>query len=193
MVRRIRTVRRGLGTGKGKGYRNLVGVDPMIHSQSARGMKQPQKINSIDRFAESLEPEENKIKSNPNLPAFIMNPVLTENEVNLLKRRLNDNKIDTGEVFSVRESFRLTPEQIQKGLDYLMNKWKTPRGVERKNNPFGAYEEDILANFNRIELIDFQDVSLVPDFKFHIPVYRVYSDTGEFFDYFIQGGEVKFY
>jgi len=34
----------GLGKGKGKGYRNIVGKDPHVHSQSAKGIKQPQKI-----------------------------------------------------------------------------------------------------------------------------------------------------
>jgi len=36
--------RRGMGAGRGKGYRNIAGGDPRIHSQSAKGMKQPQSI-----------------------------------------------------------------------------------------------------------------------------------------------------
>lgn len=35
-------MRRGLGAGTGSGYRNMIPVDPNIHSQSARGFKQPQ-------------------------------------------------------------------------------------------------------------------------------------------------------
>lgn len=39
-------MRKGLGKGKGKGYKNiLMGKDPKIHSQSAKGMKQPQKLS----------------------------------------------------------------------------------------------------------------------------------------------------
>jgi len=34
----------GLGKGKGKGYRNIVGKDPHVHSQSAKGIKQPQRL-----------------------------------------------------------------------------------------------------------------------------------------------------
>jgi len=45
MVRRVRAVRRGLGKGKGKGYSNIAGRDPMVHSQSAKGIKQPQRVN----------------------------------------------------------------------------------------------------------------------------------------------------
>jgi hypothetical protein len=34
--------RRGLGKGKGSGYKNLIPKDPGVHSQSSRGIKQPQ-------------------------------------------------------------------------------------------------------------------------------------------------------
>jgi hypothetical protein len=40
-------VRRGMGFGTGKGYKNIAGSDPRIHSQSAKGYKQPQHINII--------------------------------------------------------------------------------------------------------------------------------------------------
>jgi hypothetical protein len=33
-----------MGKGRGCGYRNLIGKDPSVHSQSARGMRQPQKL-----------------------------------------------------------------------------------------------------------------------------------------------------
>jgi len=41
----IKMRRKGLMKGKGKGYKNVIGKDPYVHSQSARGIKQPQKIN----------------------------------------------------------------------------------------------------------------------------------------------------
>jgi len=37
--------RKGMGKGKGKGYKNIMGKDPLVHSQSARGMKQPQRVS----------------------------------------------------------------------------------------------------------------------------------------------------
>lgn len=40
--------RKGMGKGKGKGYKNIQGRDSRIHSQSAKGMKQPQKIGRLD-------------------------------------------------------------------------------------------------------------------------------------------------
>jgi len=39
--------RRGKGKGKGKGYKNLMGKDPVVHRQSAKGIKQPQRIPHI--------------------------------------------------------------------------------------------------------------------------------------------------
>lgn len=38
-------IRKGLGRGRGKGYRNIMGKDPRVHSDSARGRKQPQRLN----------------------------------------------------------------------------------------------------------------------------------------------------
>jgi len=56
--------RLGKGKGKGKGYKNIMGKDPAVHSQSARGMKQPQRINEnmmIDRFAEANKPKKSPV------------------------------------------------------------------------------------------------------------------------------------
>ncbi len=39
--------RKGMGRGTGKGYKNILGNDKSIHSQSARGIKQPQRIGHI--------------------------------------------------------------------------------------------------------------------------------------------------
>jgi hypothetical protein len=37
-------MRKGMGKGQGKGYKNLTGRDPKVHSMSAKGMKQPQRM-----------------------------------------------------------------------------------------------------------------------------------------------------
>jgi len=42
-------VRKGLGKGKGKGYKNIQGRDPKIHSDSSKGRKQPQFITHIPK------------------------------------------------------------------------------------------------------------------------------------------------
>jgi len=43
-------MRKGLGKGKGKGYKNIQGRDPKIHSDSARGRKQPQRMPNLSKL-----------------------------------------------------------------------------------------------------------------------------------------------
>jgi len=43
-------MRKGMMVGSGKkGYHNVVGRDPAVHSQSAKGIKQPQQVNIMGR------------------------------------------------------------------------------------------------------------------------------------------------
>ena len=46
-MRRIQSVRSGLGSGKGSGYKNIIAPDSSIHSQSAKGISQPQKVSPV--------------------------------------------------------------------------------------------------------------------------------------------------
>lgn len=40
-------MRKGMARGRGKGYKNIIGTDKRVHSMSAKGIKQPQRINPI--------------------------------------------------------------------------------------------------------------------------------------------------
>jgi len=42
--------RKGMMVGKGSGYKNVIGKDPMVHSQSAKGIKQPQTKQLWSRY-----------------------------------------------------------------------------------------------------------------------------------------------
>lgn len=42
------TRRKGLGAGRGKGYKNILPTDKRVHAQSARGVKQPQKVPAVN-------------------------------------------------------------------------------------------------------------------------------------------------
>jgi hypothetical protein len=53
--------RKGMGKGQGKGYKNLTGHDPRVHSMSAKGMKQPQKIGRFARCPPG-NPDDNDAK-----------------------------------------------------------------------------------------------------------------------------------
>jgi hypothetical protein len=37
-------MRKGMMLGKGRGYKNIIGRDPFVHSQSGKGIKQPQRM-----------------------------------------------------------------------------------------------------------------------------------------------------
>ena len=41
-------IRKGLGKGRGMGYKNIIPRDPRVHSLSRRGIKQPQRVMLID-------------------------------------------------------------------------------------------------------------------------------------------------
>lgn len=111
--------------------------------------------------------------------------IITEREILLIKRRLNN----FGEVLIKRALFgngplQITPEQTVKGLDWLLDKYKTPRGVVRKHNPFNQKHIAILENFKKFELVGFEDVSRNYMMWF-MPIYRVYSRHDRYFDYVV--------
>ena len=108
--------------------------------------------------------------------------IITEREVNLVKRRMNNY----GDVLIKRKVFangplKLTPEQNKKGIDWLLNLYKTPTGRIRKNNPFNKKQAAILENFKEHKLISYRDMGTF--FMNWYPVYRIYSTHWRYFDY----------
>ena len=129
---------------------------------------------------------------------------LSEGDIRLLARRLNDEKTReaTQQAFrdSENEVWGITPEQTEKGKAWLLDQWKTPRGVERKNNPFGYREEEALEFFDRFTFDGFYDAGNVHHSWF-TPIYTVHGkkldgsgegrevDLG--FQYVMKGGEIS--
>ncbi len=132
------------------------------------------------------------------LPDIIGKDYISEREVSILKRRLNNKKTTCNDIFKDHEDgFRITKPQAEKGLSWLLNLWKTPRGVERKNNPFGYREQDILEHFTHFQLVDFYDAASYTaqnmDIHFYVPIYRVFAEVGQdkdvrTFDYYVEAG-----
>lgn len=122
--------------------------------------------------------------------------IITEREISLIGRRLNAGKSLETDTYLQRlytqaeeEGIAITPEQTKKGLDWLMNEWKTPRGVERKNNPFGMRESQVLEGFKEFEYCGHANVGNYGN-DFYIPMYRVIDTEGYSFQYYVQGGRV---
>lgn len=117
--------------------------------------------------------------------------IITEREVNLIKKRLNDPR--TGGIkrrIFANGTLKLTPEQTEKGIKWLLNKYKTPRGVVRKNNPFNKKQAAILENFKEFELVNFYDMGTM-FVAWWLPVYLVRSKHGREFLYIPTWGDKK--
>lgn len=64
---------------------------------------------------------------------------INENEIATLKRRQN-----RGERIQIENPIPVSYDQAKKGFAWLWDKYRTPRGAERKNNPFSNPEEKAL-------------------------------------------------
>lgn len=101
--------------------------------------------------------------------------IITEREILLLKRRANNGDIEAANFYpGCDRGIEVTDEQSEKGFKSLYNLYKTPMGKERKNNPFGYREMDILDNYNgeRFTFVGFYDDS--NRFRsYYIPIYEI--------------------
>jgi hypothetical protein len=118
---------------------------------------------------------------------------ITEKEINLIKNRMNNDKVDeaTQQVIDYiwDNSPQLTPDQNKKGIDFLRNLWKSPTGKERTNNPFGYREQDTLETFEYFELRGFYDAGNRYR-KFYVPLYTCVGANSNF-EYAFYNGQVN--
>ena len=117
---------------------------------------------------------------------------ITEKEILLIKRRLNDGTYKTADIEGIYD-LKLTQEQNTKGFNWLFDKWKSAKtGTERKNNPYGSREENVLETFKEIKFMDFNDQANYYQSEAgihnYVPLYRVEGTEGSF-EYYVQGGE----
>jgi hypothetical protein len=118
---------------------------------------------------------------------------ITEKEINLIKNRMNNDKVDeaTQQVIDYiwENSPKLTPDQNKKGIEFLRNLWKSPTGKERTNNPFGYREQDTLETFEYFELRGFYDAGNRYR-KFYVPLYTCVGADSTF-EYAFYNGQVN--
>lgn len=126
------------------------------------------------------------------LKEILTTDILTELDVKLLLKRANNGTLTDEErkLFMAKSPYALSAEQVEKGRAWLMDQWKTPRGIERKNNPFGYREEDALSKFSTIELIDLYDAGNI-NYHYFMPVYRVRDVEDGGFDYYVKAGKIE--
>lgn len=94
---------------------------------------------------------------------------ITEKEISLLKRRANAGDKEAANFWPCVEC---TPEQSEKAYKWLKNLYVTPNGKERKNNPFGYREMNIINTWNgeKAEFKGFYDAGRY-GFHNYVPVY----------------------
>jgi hypothetical protein len=148
------------------------------HALASQGIETGRKVNATIPVAPVS-----------NLPKW--GETLSEQTLHLILRRLNSGKLKENEVPfpDDGEGIPLTPEQVEKGRAWLMNQWKTETGAERKNNPLGYREQEILNKFDTIKLKGFYDAGNM-NFHFYVPLYEVEGDNTSF-EYYVSGGQIS--
>lgn len=120
---------------------------------------------------------------------------ITEKQINLISRRLNAKhdlkEVDAIHSLAVRgEEIRITPEQAQKGFDWLMNLYKSPSGKERKNNPFGIREMNMLDTGLGHFTYDGHFDAGNAYHEWYTPIYSFVDKEGFSFQYYVAGGSI---
>lgn len=127
------------------------------------------------------------MKTNEIIAKIASSHIITEREISLLKRRGNNGE-DINGIYDIMDNvdIEVTDEQSAKGFAWLWNQYKTPLGKERKNNPFGYREMDILENYKgeRFTFRGFYDAGN-RHFKNLLPLYEIGG-----MEYYVNGGQI---
>ncbi len=156
-------------------------------------------INSLGDLQASLDSKEygkgGKVTSSDLFEKIKKSGEISEQELNLIKTRLNSGKIDAEGKELVQwiwdNSPKLSGEQNSKGHKFLMNLWKSPTGKERSNSPFGYREQEALEKFKYMQLAGFHDTARFGQRPFYIPLYNVIGEDDANFQYYYNNGEVS--
>lgn len=117
--------------------------------------------------------------------------LLTENEIRLICKRANNEKTrkDTLESLNQEEGkWRITLKQEQKGLNWLINEWRTPKGKERRSNPFGYREQKIINGFCYFTFDGLYNAGEY-GFSWYVPIYSPHCEDSSF-QYIVKGGKI---
>jgi len=115
----------------------------------------------------------------------------TENEIRYFRKQIGSSSTLTSEqkrelINGFRGPYQITEEQSKTGIEYLRRKAFKTNGKPRntKDYPFSDHELAIIKDFERFEFWSIYDASNSwGGCTWYLPVYRVYSKSGEFFDY----------
>lgn len=116
---------------------------------------------------------------------------LTENNINLLKNRVNKD-IEILKMKEWKTEYKITDEQTEKGKKWLFSKYLTPQTEkERKHNPFNNTQIDILKDFSHFTFNGLANISHSSFVNHFMPIYSVYDTKGNYFQYHINNRDAK--
>jgi len=123
--------RKGLGKGRGKGYKNLIPIkDSRVHSQSSRGIKQPQRIKVINIQNIAIEEQMANILDRIERNKDIINldskgiQIFTDDDLKIFAKYKADRKNDADyeiELKKLRKQ-KETAYKLRKENEYLIKK-----------------------------------------------------------------------
>ena len=127
--------RKGMGKGKGIGYKNMIKTDPLVHSRSAKGQKSV--VNPVERRM-SMESKKHNLTIEP---TFV--PTGAGNNPDAGKRDLHYKIKEWGFVFpSKQDAEKYANEHIEKNGVIVKKKSVKPKSMRATVND--AYEKTIL-------------------------------------------------
>ena len=120
---------------------------------------------------------------------------VTEQQINLIKKRINKSDESASEMFNLLDSvmpIKLTAEQTAKGREWLLRK-------NLKNN--GQFRKNATLSENNISVLkDAKTEAYLSEFYYlgngfitnNSPIYR-YANSDDYFEYYVQGGDAQLY
>lgn len=120
------------------------------------------------------------------IAAIAKRGVITEQEINLLKRRANAGDKDVSGIYDI-DYLPITKEQTDKAVKWLRSLHYTPAGKVRKNSPYG-YREIYIINSeeHEMEFRGFYDATRNKYSRNNVPMY-----VCDGMEYYVSNGEIN--
>jgi hypothetical protein len=120
--------------------------------------------------------------------AIFAKGIIEEREIISMRSFMGKSKENAQLIFShfPENGMSISDDQARKGYDFLMNQWKTPTGADRKNNPFGYREQNVLENYSHIILKSLYNAGNCYH-DYYLPLYEVVAKDGSAFEYYYNG------
>lgn len=120
------------------------------------------------------------------IAAIAKRGVITEQEINLLKRRANAGDKDVSGIYDI-DYLPLTKEQTEKAVKWLRSLHYTPTGKVCKNSPYG-YRELVIIDSEEHEMTfhGFFDATRSRYSRNNVPMYEI-----DGMEYYVSNGEIN--